>query len=60
MVKKDFFFFSHVWGYTEFHTCLVQGFRLNFVFVGFGIGNFNIVEACARFNREVAEKHLCF
>ncbi|RMC13743.1 hypothetical protein DUI87_08825 [Hirundo rustica rustica] len=27
---------------------------------GVGIGNFNIVEACARFSSEVAEKHLCF
>lgn len=42
------------------NTCLVQGFRLNFIFVGVGTGNFNIVEACARFNSEVAEKHLCF
>lgn len=59
MVKREFFF-SRLSGCTELHTCLVQGFILNFIFVGFGTGNFNIVEACARFNSEVAEKHLCF
>lgn len=59
MVKR-FIFFSCVSGVPELHTCLVQGFRLNFVFVDIGTGNFNIVGACARFNSEVAQKHLCF
>lgn len=45
---------------TELHTCLVEGFRLNLIFVGVGTGNFNIVEAHARFRSEVAEKHLRF
>lgn len=53
-------FFPSVSGLAELHTCLVQGFRLNFVFVRVGTGNFNIVEACARFNSGVAQKHLCF
>lgn len=56
--KKNFF--HSVSGLAELHTCLVWGFRLNFIFVGVGTGNFNIVEAHARFNSEVAEKHLCF